>query len=150
MIRRTRLGTLCALACLIFVLAGCRFRSDSNAEDQKQRDEKARQDAEKATERAKPEIEAAGRAIGRAAQTAAEEARAAAKGIEEGWKQGGHAPVNVNAASEEQLRSLPGITQREARRIIEKRPYQAKHELVLKGALSESTYQKVQDEVSIE
>jgi competence protein ComEA len=149
MIWRTRFGALCTLGCLMFSLAGCRFSSDPNAEQQKERDEKTRQEAEKATERAKPELEAAGRAIGRAAQTAAEDARAAAQGIKEGWKQGGHALVDVNAASETELESLPGITSREARRIIKRRPYQAKHELVLKGALTESSYEKIQDEVTV-
>jgi DNA uptake protein ComE-like DNA-binding protein len=134
---------------LVLGFIGCDFSGNQNAEDQKQREEKTRDEAAKATEQAKPAIESAGKALGRAAEAAAEDAHAAAQGIREGWKQAGHEPLDLNAASERELSDLPGITPLDARRIIQKRPYRSKHELVTKGVLSETSYAKIRDDIAI-
>jgi DNA uptake protein ComE-like DNA-binding protein len=143
--------SVCALSALavLLALAGCGPSANQSEQDRRQRDEKTREEVAKATERAKPEIQAAGRALGRAAETAVEDAHAAAQGIREGWNERNHDPVNLNSATEEALFDLPGIGQSDARRIIEGRPYQHKHELVTKGILSESAYAKIRDNVTI-
>jgi DNA uptake protein ComE-like DNA-binding protein len=133
--------TFCCLAVLLFGSAGCSF----SGEDQRERDAKTRDEVAKATERAKPQIEEAGRKLGRAAEVAVEEAQAAAQGVREGWKNGQHPLVDLNSASERELLDLPAITKLEARKIIAGRPYQDKRELLTRNILSETTYQRVRD-----
>jgi DNA uptake protein ComE-like DNA-binding protein len=149
-----RLTLISLLAvCLALAAQGCNWnRSDQDSpaarEDQQQRDEKTRDEVAKATERLKPAIETAGRELNEAAKKAAEEANAAAQGAEEGWKRGGHAPVDLNQASEKELLELPGITGPEARRIIRARPYRNKRELITRGILPRSSYDKIEDQVA--
>lgn len=57
--------------------------------------------------------------------------------------------INVNTASLAQLDSLPGIGPVYGQSIIEHRPYSNVEELLSKGALKSSVYQKVKDLVSI-
>jgi hypothetical protein len=141
---------LCALCFVVFlIVAGCNFGAKQDSEEQRQRDEKTRDEAAKVTERAKPEIEAAGRALGRAAEAAAEDAHAAGQGIREGWKQRGHEPLDLNSASEGELSELPGISPRAARRMTRERPYRSKRELVTKGILSEDAYARIRDDVTV-
>ena len=134
------------IMCAIFFMgsAGC----NSSDRDQRARDEKIRDDVAKATERAKPAIEDAGRQIGEAAHEAAHEARAAAEGVRDGLNNGQHPLVDLNSASESQLLDLPGIDRPAARRIIDGRPYRDKHDLLDKGVLSGATYQKIRDQVT--
>ncbi len=133
------------ILCLGF-LAGCNFNGSSDA-DKRAREEKTRDEVARATERAKPVLEDAGRKIGKAAAEAADEAQAAAEGVREGWDRG-HRLVNVNTASESELTGLPGIGVRDAKRIVDGRPYQDKHDLVVKGAISEASYQKIRDRIT--
>jgi DNA uptake protein ComE-like DNA-binding protein len=139
---------------MVFVLVisiglagGCDYNGNSTA-DQKAREDRTRDEVAKATERAKPALEEAGRKIGKAASEAADQAQAAAEGVRDGWDRGGHHLVNVNAASEDELAELPGIDHREARRIVEGRPYANRHDLVVKGAISEATYAKIRDRIT--
>jgi competence protein ComEA len=57
--------------------------------------------------------------------------------------------ININTASLTQLDSLPGIGQVYGQSIIEHRPYSNVEELLSKGALKNSVYQKVKDLVSV-
>jgi|HubBroStandDraft_6_1064221.scaffolds.fasta_scaffold17407_3 DNA uptake protein ComE-like DNA-binding protein len=138
---------------LILGVDGCNWnRTDQDTraaqDEQRQRDEKTRDDVARATERLKPAIESAGRTLDQAAEKAAEEARAAAQGVKEGWDRGAHAPVDLNSASERELTGLPGITGPAARRIIHGRPYRDKRDLVARGILSHSSYDKIQDQIT--
>jgi len=136
---------------LVLCATGCTWNPNGPAsdEEQRQRDEKTREDAAKAAERLKPEIESAGRKLGEAAERAAEEARAAAQGVKEGWARGQHAPLDLNSASEAELMELPGMTETAAKRIIRNRPYRDKQELVTRGLLSRSSFEKVQDQITV-
>jgi DNA uptake protein ComE-like DNA-binding protein len=116
-------------------------------DEQRQRDERTRDEVAKETERLKPAIESAGRKLGEATEMAAEEAHAAAQGVKEGWARGGHAPVDLNSASEKELTELPGITGPEARKIIRGRPYRDKRDVLTKGIISHSGYLKIQDQI---
>ncbi len=139
--------TIGALVCVCFGwLSGCNFNGSSDA-DKRAREEKTREEIARATERAKPALEDAGRKIGKAAAEAADEAQAAAEGVREGWERG-HRPVNVNTASENELAGLPGISSRDARRIVDGRPYADKHDLVVKGVITEERYQKIRERIS--
>ena len=129
------------------VLAAC-VGCSTNDPDQRARDERTRDEVAKATERAKPAIEDAGRKLGEAAHDAAAEARAAAQGVRDGWNNGRHVLVDLNSASEDQLLDLPGINRPAARKIIDGRPYRDKHDLLDKGILSGDAYQKIRDQVT--
>ncbi|QQG41603.1 MAG: ComEA family DNA-binding protein [Candidatus Woesebacteria bacterium] len=57
--------------------------------------------------------------------------------------------ININTASLNQLDSLPGIGQVYGQNIIEHRPYSTTEELVSKGAIKQSLYEKIKDKISV-
>jgi DNA uptake protein ComE-like DNA-binding protein len=56
-------------------------------------------------------------------------------------------PVDINHASREQLKTLPGIGDAEASRIIAGRPYYSKAQLATKGVLPEGVYHAIRKRV---
>lgn len=120
----------------------------SSPQDQSERDARTRDEVAKATERAKPAIEEAGRKLGEAAQDAAHQAKAAAQGVRDGWNNRQNPLVNVNSATESQLMELPGITKPEARKIIAGRPYRDAHDLLARDILSESAYDRIRGRIT--
>jgi DNA uptake protein ComE-like DNA-binding protein len=138
------------ISCCLLLLAGSVGCNSTPSQDQRQRDEKTREEASKATERIKPELKEAGKELGQAARQAAEDAKAAAEGVKEGWNRDHPHPVGLNSASESELTTLPGISKTDARKIIRGRPYQSKNGLVTKGILSSEDYDKIRDYISTE
>lgn len=57
--------------------------------------------------------------------------------------------VNINTASLSELDTLPGIGPVYGQNIIEHRPYSSVEELLSKGALKKSVYEKIKDKVTI-
>jgi competence protein ComEA len=55
--------------------------------------------------------------------------------------------VDINTATVEQLKALPGITDEDARKIIAGRPYARKNQLKQKNILSASTYEGIKAKV---
>jgi competence protein ComEA len=55
--------------------------------------------------------------------------------------------LDINTATENQLRELPGIGDAYAKKIVAGRPYKAKDELWEKKVIPKSTYQKIKDRV---
>jgi competence protein ComEA len=55
--------------------------------------------------------------------------------------------VDLNSASEADLKALPGIGDAYAAKIIAGRPYANKHQLVSRNIVPESTYKKFSDQV---
>jgi DNA uptake protein ComE-like DNA-binding protein len=132
--------------CLTVLLVGLSACARNESDQQrKERENQTRDEVAKATERAKPEIQAAGRELGRVAEEAAREARAFAEGVRQGWISGGHHIININSASESELMELPNISRTDSRKIIRSRPYRDSQELVTKHIVSENEYAKIKD-----
>ncbi len=91
------------------------------------------------------------------ARVAAANAERAVNDVAAGVKQGVHgdsAPargsrMDLNAASEGDLASLPGISAGKARQIIEHRPYSATHDLVKSGLLTEHEFDQIAPQVTV-
>jgi competence protein ComEA len=80
-----------------------------------------------------------------ATETMRRDAKAVAEGVREGM--GHDQAININRASREDLLTLPGLTEREADRIIADRPFQNAHDLVTRHVVSEGEYDKIRDRV---
>ncbi len=55
------------------------------------------------------------------------------------------APLDINAATEAQLKNLPGIGDAYAARIVAGRPYARKDQLQSKNIIPPATYEKIQE-----
>lgn len=75
-----------------------------------------------------------------------QDAKAVAQGVREGWSRNN--AVDINQASREQLRTLPGITAERADRIIELRPYSDPHDLVTRKVISQAEYERIHDRIT--
>jgi Helix-hairpin-helix motif len=56
--------------------------------------------------------------------------------------------LDINSASKEELDALPGIGDAYAQKIIEGRPYRSKSDLVSRGVLPSSTYDKIKGQIT--
>ncbi len=59
----------------------------------------------------------------------------------------GAAPIDINSASRAQLKALPGIGDAVAERIIARRPYRTKAELVTANVIPAGIYQSIRHQI---
>jgi DNA uptake protein ComE-like DNA-binding protein len=87
--------------------------------------------------------------IRRQTAAATETMRRDTKAVVEGVKEGMHSDktLDINRASREELLNLPGITEREADRIIAERPFKNARELVSRHLITQAEYDKISDRV---
>ena len=57
------------------------------------------------------------------------------------------APLDINSASADELKAVPGIGDAHARKIIDNRPYKRKDELVKKKIIPKATYDKLKGQI---
>jgi len=55
--------------------------------------------------------------------------------------------LDINSASEEELKALPGIGEAYSKKIVDGRPYKAKDELWEKKIIPKATYSKIKDKI---
>jgi DNA uptake protein ComE-like DNA-binding protein len=55
--------------------------------------------------------------------------------------------IDINSATLDQLKTLVGIGDTYAKRIVEGRPYQRTDELVTKKVIPQTTYDKIKDQI---
>ncbi len=87
---------------------------------------------------------------GKTAQATAEiksDAKAIAAGVREGWNR--DKPLNLNTATRQELVGLPGITDAKANKILAGRPYDEPNDLVARGILQKSEYERIANQVVV-
>ena len=146
--RTTRSGMTIRLAAMIGLCAALVWVASCNADGKPESDQQIRQQAQEATEKAKVAADKAAAQARVAAANAEREAGDVAAGVKAGLHNGkGGGGIDLNSASRSDLETLPGVTAATARRIENDRPYSTPHDLVRKGVVSQSEFDRIAGDV---
>jgi DNA uptake protein ComE-like DNA-binding protein len=80
-----------------------------------------------------------------ATETMRRDTKAVVEGVKEGMRS--DKTLDINSASREDLLNLPGMTEREADRIIAERPFKNARELVARRLIPQAEYDKISDRI---
>jgi len=127
---------------------------------QQEQDQQLRDQAAKTTVEVKQQAREAAAEAKVATAEAGREIKDIAAGVRDGLHDGsgsssaisdskpGAGRIDLNSASQDDLTTLPGIGASKAKEIISSRPYSSSHDLVVKGILSESRYERIAHRVT--
>jgi len=78
------------------------------------------------------------------------DAKAVAEGIRDGLRRpSSDEPLDINSASEGQLKSLPGMSGETAARIVANRPYKSTHDLIDRRLVTSSEYDQIASRITV-
>ena len=83
----------------------------------------------------------------KATEAAARDAKAIAQGVADGLKAKTTSPVNINTATADRLKALPGVDDARARHIIANRPYDHTGDLVRKHVMTRDDYDRISGQI---
>lgn len=86
------------------------------------------------------------RQTAQATETMRRDTKAVVDGVKEGLKPDKNL-IDINKASREDLLALPGLSDREADRIVAERPFDDGHDLVKRRIISEAEYDRIQGRI---
>jgi DNA uptake protein ComE-like DNA-binding protein len=115
-------------------------------------DQRLKEQAAQATEQAKQGSKEALADARVAAKNAEQAVNDVAAGVKQGLDNKSAPPdsarLDLNSASPADLESLPGISMRKARQIIDHRPYASSHDLVKDGLITEAEFNDIAPKVT--
>lgn len=78
------------------------------------------------------------------------DAKAVAEGVRDGLQRpSSDQPLDLNTATEGQLKSLPGISDETAARIVANRPYKSTHDLIDRRLVSSAEYSQITSRITV-
>lgn len=86
-------------------------------------------------------------AIKQGAKVAERKLDAVAAGVQEGLQSNSNR-MDLNTATAENVATLPGIGKTKAQQIVKGRPYGSTHDLVARGLLTESQYERISNQIT--
>jgi DNA uptake protein ComE-like DNA-binding protein len=138
------------LSPLLLTVAICGCTASNTPSDQQ-----VRQQSAQATAQVKDGAKQAGQTIKEGAAVAEKKIDDVAAGVKDGLNTPTSgsvdttSAVDINSATEARLTSLPGVDASTADKIIQNRPYTRSHDLVKKGVVDESEYDRIASRVVV-
>lgn len=128
---------------LVFGLAAC----SDQPKTPEQRDREIQQKSAEATVTIKQGAKEVVSETSKAAAVAERKLDAVAAGVKEGLQTNSNR-LDVNSATAEKVATLPGIGKAKAQQIVKARPYGSTHDLVARGILTESQYERISPQIT--
>ncbi|HVJ09131.1 MAG TPA: helix-hairpin-helix domain-containing protein [Acidisarcina sp.] len=128
---------------LVFGIGACQEKPKTA----EQQDREIQQKSAEATVKIKEGAQEAASKTKEATADAQRKLNAVAAGVKEGL-QTNPDRLDLNTATVEKVASLPGISKAKAEQIVKARPYESTHDLVVRGILTESQYERISSQIT--